>query len=329
MSRPEVVSLADIVADAVVCRDLDDRERTEDAIESYADSYQRGDELPPLEVFLVDGARVLVNGLHRYQALEAIGREVASVRVVGRGTIDDALRYALTSNLANGMRWSRADCRRRVFLALDSGMWDDLGSERKLAAELRMSHTTVGKYRKEWEAARAPQPSRGAGVDEALPLAGSAVSDLTRVATVDTPDERPEPESSRGVGSVAAESDGPEGTPEPPITDDEALPFEPPDPEPDAVDRLIAQTDEDAAALEAAIRKAQRLARQLAGRDPRNCPLSSTASELATRLRQLASRPGQCRIVRHDDCGGVGCGRCQYRGWILASSVRRAERRTG
>src|SRR5690606_37562959 len=76
-------------------------------------------------------------------------------RCVGVGSMNDALLYALKqTNRSHGLRLSPADCRHRVFQALDSGLWDG-ASANALASDLGVAQRTAAKYMSEWEAARA------------------------------------------------------------------------------------------------------------------------------------------------------------------------------
>lgn len=295
-----MIAIREIDGDAVVTRDMRDADRSRDAVADYADAYARGDAVPPVEVFLVRGRFVLVDGLHRLMAHEARGQTMALATVVGAGSLDDAKRWALTQpNRRHGMRLSADDARHIVRMALESGLWDG-ASYSLLARELRIHRTTVSRYAQEWEAEQA-KPNR----------------QPTPVGT-DSSDQLAETQSSREVDPTDSHA--------PTSMDDHPLPFEVPDPEPqrDAIDLLIEETDERAAELERAIRTAQRLARKMAGDTA--SPLASTANALAGELRALAGQPGQARIERHADCGGEGCPRCHRRGWVLSASVRRAER---
>lgn len=147
------VSIADIDTTSVVTRDLSDEERSAQAIEDYAAAYAAGRSLPAVEVFLVDGAMVLVDGDHRIKARMRQGADSVVALCVGEGTMQDALRHALRANRAHGIRLSPADYRRRIFQALDSGLWD-ASSANALANDLGCSPHTAAKYMREHAEAR-------------------------------------------------------------------------------------------------------------------------------------------------------------------------------
>src|SRR5690606_7860359 len=66
------VLIEHIDRDSIVTRDLSDDSRSRQAIEDYAIAYAQGANLPPVEVFLVDGRMVLVDGDHRVKARLAL-----------------------------------------------------------------------------------------------------------------------------------------------------------------------------------------------------------------------------------------------------------------
>src|SRR5690606_9791629 len=148
------VLIEHIDRDSIVTRDLSDDSRSRQAIEDYAIAYAQGANLPPVEVFLVDGRMVLVDGDHRVKARLALQELGVVARCVGVGSMNDALLYALKqTNRSHGLRLSPADCRHRVFQALDSGLWDG-ASANALASDLGVAQRTAAKYMSEWEAAR-------------------------------------------------------------------------------------------------------------------------------------------------------------------------------
>lgn len=154
------VLIADIDCEAIVTRDLSDSERSARAIEDYARAYAAKEPIPAVDLFLVDGRMVLVDGDHRVKARIAMGALGVTARCVGEGELVDAMRYALsTTNKSHGLRLSPKDCRRRVMQALDAELWDG-SSANAIAGKLGLSHHTVSKYMQEWEAARrVPTPA--------------------------------------------------------------------------------------------------------------------------------------------------------------------------
>jgi uncharacterized ParB-like nuclease family protein len=122
-------------------------------VDTYADLLEDDVDLGPLDVFEVDGVPYLTDGWHRLAACRQIGKSFVRVRIVGSSTeIEDATKAALSANHKHGLRRTRADSRRCVRLALEAGLYDDLGSERAMATDLGVSEGLVRKVRAEWEA---------------------------------------------------------------------------------------------------------------------------------------------------------------------------------
>jgi hypothetical protein len=150
-----------------------------DVVDEYAEAYRAGAELPPIEVFLVDGKPWCVDGMHRYAA--QVKADVAWVRtvIVGNGSAEDAIAAALMSNRSHGVRRSNADKHRAVRLALDNPRWAD-ASSRQIADDLGVSHPFVSAIRAEWEAERRPLLPE--------PTATQATGDVVTVST--SPEKR-------------------------------------------------------------------------------------------------------------------------------------------
>ena len=135
-------------------------------IQAYADLYRDDVKLPALDVFEVDGALYLVDGWHRLAACRQIGKDFVRVRIVGSSNeIEDATRAALAANHQHGLRRSRADKRRAVRLALEAGLYEDLGSNRSMAKDLGVSHTFVSEQRAKWEAEQSGNVATEADVE--------------------------------------------------------------------------------------------------------------------------------------------------------------------
>jgi hypothetical protein len=120
-------------------------EMQQDALDEYAAIYteQGVKALPDLEVFLVDGEFILVDGFHRYYA--ALREEIASLPCnVRKGTMEEALKYALGANRGHGVRRTNADKRKCVELALDK--WPK-NSDREIAEICGVEHHLVSDAR--------------------------------------------------------------------------------------------------------------------------------------------------------------------------------------
>lgn len=101
----------------------------------------------PLVVFQDGDKYILADGFHRLEACKNVKR--ASVQVdVQKGTLRDAIRYALGANQSHGLRRSNDDKRRVVAVALEDGEWGKL-SHRQIAKMCGVTHTFVNKLRAE------------------------------------------------------------------------------------------------------------------------------------------------------------------------------------
>lgn len=116
-----------------------------DAVEDYADVYRRDSKLlPPLTLFRLDGELVLVDGFHRHQAATVAGLKSVLCEI-RTGTLDDALTFALSSNVEHGIRRTAADKRRAVERCLEA--WPKL-SDRKAAELCHVEHHLVADVRR-------------------------------------------------------------------------------------------------------------------------------------------------------------------------------------
>jgi hypothetical protein len=151
MEKPIGVLKADTRCQARECMD-------EQALEEYAEAYRAGGTLPPLDVFVVEGELVIVDGFHRHEAARWARVATLPVRVVGKGSMADAKYCSLGSNQTHGLRRTRRDKRRAVRLALD--LDDDL-SNREIAKHIGVSHTFVANCRSELSAQEGEQMEIG------------------------------------------------------------------------------------------------------------------------------------------------------------------------
>jgi len=121
-----------------------------ETVEEYADLYRAEETLPPLEVFDVNGALVVVDGFHRLDAAFRAAGSLAGVatlpvKVVGRGPMKDAVWHALGTNTRHGLKRTRADKRKAVRMALELGTDR---SDREIGRQAGVSHTMVSKWRR-------------------------------------------------------------------------------------------------------------------------------------------------------------------------------------
>lgn len=122
-----------------------------DVVEEYAERFTAGEPLPPVEVFEVDGAQVLVDGFHRVAAAATAGVAFLEVVKVGAGSMSDAAWYAAGVNQAHGLRRSNADKQHAVLAAVSNPIGMEQSS-RVIAKHVGVSHALVSRIRREWEA---------------------------------------------------------------------------------------------------------------------------------------------------------------------------------
>jgi len=139
------------IAELVVDPRCQARERMDvETVEEYADVYRAEETLPPLEVFDVDGALVVVDGFHRLEAAFRAAGSLAGVatlpvKIVGHGSMPDAVWYAVGTNLRHGLKRTREDKRKAVTMALEL---DRDRSDREIARQTKTSRPFVAKMRR-------------------------------------------------------------------------------------------------------------------------------------------------------------------------------------
>jgi len=102
---------------------------------------------PPMRVFLIDGKHYLTRGFHRMAAAKAANRSTHVCEVV-KGTRQEALIDAASSNTDNGVRRTNKDKRRAVLMLLtskDAPEW----SNRFIAKSTQTTHQLVNTVAKE------------------------------------------------------------------------------------------------------------------------------------------------------------------------------------
>jgi len=146
MSKTQAIGLDDIV--------LDERCQPRailnpEAVQEYADIYKEGEvTLPALDVVVIDGKHVLIDGFHRLAGARQADHSFIRVRVVEECDIGRALWLASASNQGHGVRRTNADKRQAVKLALGS----DVGEEQSLrviAEHVGVAHETVRRIKEE------------------------------------------------------------------------------------------------------------------------------------------------------------------------------------
>ena len=117
-------------------------------IEEYAESIQRGDAMPPLDVFH-DGENFwLADGFHRYYAMAGLDSDRPIKCNVHKGTLDDAKWFSYGANRTHGIHRSNDDKAKTVKAALLHANGAEM-SDRQIAEHVGVGSTMVLKYRHE------------------------------------------------------------------------------------------------------------------------------------------------------------------------------------
>lgn len=115
-------------------------------VEGYTHTF---DQLPPIEVWLVDGEDdyLVGDGLHRLQAAKRLKRDTIRAQV-RHGSVEGLVEAAILANLRHGRPWTRPEKRNCIDL------WLKLHAERSnrwIAEDLAVSQNTVASRREELE----------------------------------------------------------------------------------------------------------------------------------------------------------------------------------
>ena len=119
-----------------------------ETIEEYVSAILDGAEFPPLDVVLVAGVPYVVDGFHRGTAFRSAKTESVRCRVVGEGTIRDAILASCGANGTHGVRRTNADKRHDVTRLLSDPEWSSW-SDREIARKCNVSHDFVSRTRRD------------------------------------------------------------------------------------------------------------------------------------------------------------------------------------
>jgi hypothetical protein len=114
---------------------------------AYTKKYRAGTPMNPVQIALLKGRAILVDGWHRIAALERLGSVEVEAEVVTVQNEAEAMRLAATANRQHGVPLSSRDLRRSLCLFLRAGGHrpgpDERMTYRDLAAEFGRSHGTI------------------------------------------------------------------------------------------------------------------------------------------------------------------------------------------
>jgi hypothetical protein len=119
-------------------------------IREYADLYEAGVSMPPMDVFFDGVDYWLADGFHRWFGARDTKRIKLACKV-HTGTRDDARWFSYAANQAHGQRRNNEDKRKAVLSALQHPK-GAAASDSQIGDYLGISHSTVAKYRAELEA---------------------------------------------------------------------------------------------------------------------------------------------------------------------------------
>jgi ParB-like chromosome segregation protein Spo0J len=108
----------------------------------------------PVLVYKVNGDLILVDGFHRYEAHQAVGREMIKA-IVRIGSFDEALEAAETANLEHGEPLTNADKKAMLWRRLERGHGWVQASDSAIAEKLGVNRTTIGRWIADYNATRA------------------------------------------------------------------------------------------------------------------------------------------------------------------------------
>lgn len=267
-----------------------------EAIAEYAAEYEAGRDLPPIDVFDVDGTLYVVDGFHRIPAALEAGKAFVRVNVVGSGDIDAAIWHATGVNQTHGVRRSNEDKRRAVRMAIRSQVGQEQSS-RAIAEHCGVGHPFVSKLRKEWETkGGVAAPARRKGRD------GKRYCDQVESDSTSPPNP---------AESLGADSQKPAESPDFPADEFDAEPAKEREPMPSYGATL--------SMLEADIRKV----RATVSRKCKHPALHSRVESVRDHLSKAAALLKYAVPVECKRCSGAGCDRCGHKAWLERGQVGR------
>jgi hypothetical protein len=119
----------------------------DDYIDELSIEITEGANLPPLDVYAIDGDLLLTDGFHRLKALLKAGFDTVEVNIF-EGTERDAVLHAVGANATHGLRRTNADKRKAVTTLLKDEEWGRL-SDGQIAEICRVSQPFVSKVSNE------------------------------------------------------------------------------------------------------------------------------------------------------------------------------------
>ena len=281
-----------------------------EVVREYFELYLAGVQLPPIEVFDVQGTPYLVDGFHRHDAACASGLVEIEAVFVGRGTFDEAVWYSTGVNKNHGLRRSNADKRRAVRNALLNPIGQEQSS-RTIAKHVGVSHTMVNDVRAEVEGRRVEDSStRGTLAEMEDSSTRGTLAEMEDSSTStggDMEDSSTSPRDRRVEESSTLEGDDRR----------QARPPAPSEPDVEQLGVLaqqLADASRDEEEADGVLRGARRSLMRIVDRGGL---LAHHIRGVADALLDHSRKLPQHTPVLHPECGGDGCRACDRRGYVL------------
>ncbi len=151
-----------------------------DIVRDYAEAYQCGLILEPLEVFNEPGTEryIVADGEHRLLALRSAGIKEVEVRI-HKGDEIDALDFAIDCNQTHGLRRSKKDKYKSFRRIMETKLKDKYRTDTELSEKLGVSKRTVSYYKAEWRGSDGGSKKAQANKKQARQSAAKNTNKLT------------------------------------------------------------------------------------------------------------------------------------------------------
>ncbi len=140
----QIIQLDQIESDPYIQPRLELNHKT---VDEYAEELEMGTIFPPIDVFFAGMNFLLVDGFHRFNATQKIGKSEILANI-HYGSRRDAILYSVGLNASHGLRRTNADKHRAVNKLLSDSEWRQW-SDGEIAKASKVSQSFVSKLRRE------------------------------------------------------------------------------------------------------------------------------------------------------------------------------------